>query len=204
MKVFASCDSTYFSQHSAEFIESSLLVGYEPLVLVINPTEEIKALDSPYVQYQYSDKTSKAFYASNRFLTASSFLTEEGLLITDIDCFFLKRMLPIKESIGLFLRPYEKHQEMKIAAGIVWLSGDSISRTFIDSVAQNISNRPELWYVDQLSLLEEYTKLEIPVFEFKERHMDWNFREDSFMWTGKGNRKYKNIKYLKKKKSFTT
>lgn len=202
MNVFASCDSVYFLEHSDAFINSALQAGYTPKILVINPTREIKNLNNPYVQYNYSNLQTKSFYASNRFLTGSNFLTEEGLLITDIDCFFLRKMPTIKESVGLFLRPYERSEQMKVAAGIVWLSGDAASRNFIQAVAENIYARKDAWYVDQLALYDEYKKLNTPVFRFQKYHMDWTFQEDSFMWTGKGNRKYKDVIYLERKKVY--
>ena len=40
------------------------------------------------------------------------------------------------------------------------------------------------------------------VEEFNEYFMDWNFRDGSVIWTGKGDRKFNNIKYVKAKKEF--
>ena len=57
------------------------------------------------------------------------------------------------------------------------------------------------WYADQIALYSSYQELKdkVSCFKFNISHMDWEFSESSYIWTGKGNRKYKNKKYLKRK-----
>lgn len=197
VKVFAACDSKYFNEHGRAYIASAKSVGYDPTVLILNPTEDLIGL--PNTEVRYSTRNDKTYYACSRFLWGCQFLPEEGMFITDIDCFFLKKVPPVLESIGLFLREYERFQRMKVAAGLVWLSGDKRSQEFLEAVSKNILKRDQYWYTDQLALYEEYKNVDYPVHCFRKRHMDWDFNEDSFMWTGKGNRKYKNLQYLARK-----
>jgi hypothetical protein len=204
VKVLASCDSTYFLEHHKAFYCSAVEAGLEPIINVINPTEEVKFLGDQLtgIDYSYYKNPSKPFLASNRFIIAEEYL-KEGLLITDIDCFFNKKIPKISEDIGLFLRENNKFKGMKVAAGILWLSGNLKSRQFISAVRNKLLKRNMEWYVDQVAIYDTYLECRnnISVFKFTNTHMDWEFTENSYMWTGKGNRKYKNQTYLNRKRA---
>ena len=197
MKVLASCDSKYFEDHYSAFYNSAVKCGYDVHINIINPTDKLKNSNIKNVSYSYGPNT-KVFFACNRFLIAKNFL-EDGVLITDIDCFFNKRLPDIKEDIGLFLRP-QNPLHMKVAAGILWLNDTEKAKLFIENTEKRLEN-PTIWYEDQIALHRSYRELkkEISCFKFNISHMDWEFSENSYIWTGKGNRKYKNKKYLKRK-----
>ena len=185
MKVLASCDPIYYKEHSTAFINSCLDVGMQPVIrLAYNSTKE--------------------FYACNRFLVAEEYLEPAGVLITDVDCYFNKALPDIEEDVGIFLREYEKFPGMKVAAGILWLNNTEKARLFITRVREIITSQPLVWYADQLALYKAYNeyKNNTSFFIFDNTHMDWEFNDDSYMWTGKGNRKFHNTTYLKKKRHY--
>lgn len=204
MNVLASCDSIYFLEHYKAFYSSCVSVGYIPHIVIINPTEEVKSISKNLknISYMTYDSPSKTLYAINRFIIAEEFIGDEGVLITDIDCFFNKKLPEIKEDIGLFLREYENFEGMKVAAGIVWFGPTISGKKFAKLLKEKIMKKPWKWYVDQISLYETYkeVKQNTSVFTFNSKYMDWEFTEDSYMWTGKGPRKYKNLTYLNRKR----
>lgn len=204
MKVLASCDSIYFIEHYKAFYFSAKNVGYTPNIVVINPTEEVRRIGDTLDNISYITHRSpdKVYYSINRFMIAHSFIKDEGILITDIDCFFNKKLPEIKEDVGLFLREYEKFPGMKVAAGIVWINNTSNGLLFAEKLKNQINEKPKNWFVDQYALYEVYLNLKdsLSVFPFDKKHMDWEFTNTSYMWTGKGDRKYKNKEYLQRKR----
>jgi len=205
VRVFASCDSDYFHEHAAAWYYSAFRAGYTPIIEVVNPDEKVKNYverrKMANVHYVTVESPSKAFLCSNRFHNAHKYITDAGLLITDIDCYFQAMPAPYKEDVGLFFRP-ENPDHMKIAAGIVWYSGSPISLEFAKSVSEHIHQLPDQWFVDQIALLLSYVKFkdEATFFPFTQLQMDWEFQEGTYMWTGKGPRKHENKTYLTKKK----
>lgn len=204
MKVLASCDSSYFLEHYKAFYFSAIEAGMTPIINIVNPTKEVRLLaqELSNIDYTYYDNPAKALLASNRFIIAKNYLDENGLLITDIDCFFNRKLPKIKKDIGLFLREQNSFEGMKVAAGIMWLSGNLKSKQFISSVKKKILESRMEWYVDQKAIYDVYLQYEnkLSVFVFNNTHMDWEFTEQSYMWTGKGNRKYNNKIYLNRKR----
>lgn len=204
MKVLASCDSIYFLEHHEAFYYSALEQGLTPFINVVNPTKEVQNLVEKLENVDYSfykGTPSRASLACNRFFIAEDYI-EGGILITDIDCYFNKEMPHISEDIGLFLREEQAFTGMRVAAGILWLKGNTASRVFINAVTNNIRNLDRNWFVDQKAIYETYCKLkdDLSIFKFTNVHMDWEFTSESCIWTGKGSRKYKNKTYLERKR----
>lgn len=204
MKVFASCDSAYFIEHAPAWYYSALKAGYTPVVEVVNPNDKVKKYVErrglKNIHYIEVENPSKPFLCSNRFFSAEKYLDDKGLLITDIDCYFNGMPKAWTEDVGLYFRP-ENPDHMKIAAGIVWLSGSDVSREFIQHTGETIRNLADKWFVDQIALLMSWLvfRKKAKFFHFNSLHMDWEFNEGSYMWTGKGPRKYENETYLSRK-----
>lgn len=206
MNVLASCDSKYFIEHHKAFYRSAKSVGHTPFIVVINPTDQVREIASTLdnVSFMQYKEVSKVLYSVNRFIIAESFIgREQGVLVTDIDCFFNKKLPPIKEDIGLFLREKESFGGMKVAAGVVWFGPTEKGVNFCNTVKDKIMSKPWEWYVDQYALYETYLehKNNLSIFKFNMLHMDWEFTKNSYMWTGKGPRKYKNSTYLNRKRA---
>lgn len=203
MIVFASCDSKYLLEHGRAFIVSAYKVGFWAYINIINPTKEaFKLLDSLPCTYsiEYTINPTKTYYACSRF---HSFPVVEELLICDIDCFFNKPFDPPKEDVGLFLRENE-NEMMKVATGIVWYRDTDKGIEFSNEASINISKEPQEWFADQRGMYKTYLQFKdkIDFFRFDNKYMDWEFTKDSYMWTGKGPRKYRNKLYLEKKREY--
>lgn len=205
MNVLACCDSKYFLEHHKAFYLSAKKVSYTPHIVVVNPTREVKNISNNLenIHYIFQENPDIVQYSINRFIIADTYIGSEGVLITDIDCFFNKKLPEIKEDVGVFLREYEKFPGMKVAAGIVWLNSTEKGKLFAQELKNKINQKPKEWYVDQYALYETYLELKnsISVFTFSQEHMDWEFTNTSYMWTGKGDRKHKNVSYLKRKRN---
>ena len=198
MRVLASCDSNYFLEHHKAFYNSAIKNNYEPYIHIINPSEEVKDIAKNLKNISFEQgENNKVYFSCNRFLILKNFISPKGILVTDIDCFFNKPMPPIKEDVGIFLREYEPYPGMKVAAGLLWVNDTENSFTFTNRFVHNLKNQKKQWYADQYALYKTYNELKdtISFFYFDNNFMDWEFKDDSYMWTGKGNRKFKNINY---------
>ena len=164
MKVLASCDPIYYKEHSDAFINSCKHVGLDPHIEVLS-------------------EGTKEDFARNRFLIAEKYLEPDGVLITDIDCYFNKKLPPIKEDVGIFLREYENYPGMKVAAGLLWLNNTINAKTFILDVKDQLLDSREGWYADQIALYSSYNKFKdsMSFFIFNNNHMDWEFNENSYI-----------------------
>ena len=207
MRVFASCDSSYFHEHADAWYYSALKCGYTPIIEVVNADDKVKEIVEErkwnHVYYVEVENPSKSYLCSNRFHSAHKYLTNDGLIITDIDCYFNHNMPTPVHDVGLFFRPHNP-DHMKIAAGLVWYSGSDTSKEFASAVSDNINKLVDQWFVDQIALLLTFSqfKNKATFFNFTQQYMDWEFQEGTYMWTGKGPRKYENETYLSKKKEY--
>ena len=207
MKVLASCDSKYFLDHHKAFYNSALKNEYEPYIHVINPTEEVKTISKNLINISFEtvENPTKVYFSCNRFLVLHNFIKPIGVLVTDIDCYFNKPMPLIEQDVGIFLREYENYPGMKVAAGILWIKDTEKGLLFADTFINNLKNEKQQWYADQYALYKTYNELKdtLSFFYFDNNFMDWEFKDDSYMWTGKGDRKYKNTIYLNKKNEYS-
>lgn len=209
MRVLASCDSNYFLAFGRTFYTSAILKGYDPIINVINPTEEVLNLSFgiPNIDFTYSSNNRYTYYASNRFIIAPKYI-EDGLLISDIDSIF-RNPFPtddmakmIKTPIGLCRRAPKIPE---ILAGLVWYNGSKISHQFAEKasvILDELCAQDVEWGVDQTVLTNLYRKLDrkycypLRISGKKKVHMSYHMAEDACIWTGKGTAKYLNSTYL--------
>lgn len=175
----------------------------------------------------------RTYYACNRFIIAPKLFDavggghnpkEEkyeskitGMLITDIDCLFMKEIVPTYD-YGLFLRdPLPgtvgwEEEGTRVAAGIAYFNEEThwILQYVGQELEKYVLNNDLKWFVDQVTLhrvyvgankyIDECPQGYIPGFhKFTNEEMDWEFVEGSLIWTGKGNRKHDNPKYVNAK-----
>jgi hypothetical protein len=156
--------------------------------------------------------TIRTLYATDRFLSVMTQMIArpDQYLIIDTDCLIMK---PISESslhgdVGLFLRePLPgttgwEAQGTRCAAGAVYYSSRAMD--FAQAVANRIRQGPIAWFLDQVAISETYANMKdrYNYQYFDENFMDWEFKEGTTIWTGKGPRKYENETYLAKKSFF--
>jgi len=226
--ISTACDDRYLLNHAQELTVSCAINKNNFHLHMINPSEtsftyanklkiifnEITKNNVMKITYNYEklcddpDKI-RTYYACARFLVAP-LIIEQGvnLLLVDSDCFIMKPVIKPNTQIGLFLRdplPNTQGWEQegsKIAAGVVYYSHEAL--LFSKEVASTINRGPFQWFLDQRALNEIYQKYknELTITQFNNEFMDWEFVENTTIWTGKGQRKYTNQTYLNKKKEY--
>lgn len=216
--IFAACDSKYFIDHAVPFITSSSQAGFNTHVHVINPNEDvhkmaisINKVTENTVTYSFEERDvspleseqERAYYACLRFMTLPTLLeTADNVLTLDIDCMVMNNFEFPKTPLAYFPRPNETSEEMKVAAGAVFITNDAMNVAV--GIAETIGNLPLKWFVDQIALSHIFNQIPAEhVTEFDSGFMDWEFVDGTSIWTGKGPRKYDNKTYLAKKNEFT-
>ena len=153
----------------------------------------------------------RTYYACNRFLIAPSLLRAgQRLFITDIDCMFMKHVDEPDADVGLFLRDSLpgtfgwEAEGTKTAAGAVYYNNTMIGREFAECVSQAIGLGRWKWFSDQVALSQafEIYKQDIRFHCFDPQFMDWEFKEGTTIWTGKGPRKFDNPTYTAMQQKF--
>lgn len=219
--VFAACDSKYFVDHAGPFINSAHKSGKPVHVHVINPTKEVYA-DIEFYREKISTSMSftfndidlpedqdqrKCIYASLRFFILPFLLENiERIMVLDIDCLVMKDFEFPTKPCGLFVRKPVTYltdwikEGTKIAAGIVYFDNTYIDKT--RTLVEIINSLPNTWYADQVALnqllVEHIPREDVTVFNGN--FMDWEFRDGTVIWTGKGRRKYDDPVYLNAKR----
>jgi len=178
--------------------------------------EEKKYIIEPkFMDYVYDVKydTPKTYFSALRFLECGKIITQNlvPLLILDIDSVVNSEILIDDDiTLGLYLR--EKNitgsnayeiEGMKVAAGAVYLTPDA--EEFINEVRAYLFTNKLIWFCDQHALYNAYkvTKGKYKFIDFADKNViDWDFNENSLIWTGKGQRKYNNKTYLERKKKY--
>lgn len=209
--IMASCDSKYFENFAVPLIYSASEHDNNIHIHIINPTEQnistaetlIKKVKTKFTYtVENSENNSREYYSCNRFLIAPSFLTTANkLLIIDTDCLLMDKIEFPSADLGLFLRdPLPgtvgwEYEGTHVAAGTVMYTKNSIQ--FAEEVASFIKANKMIWFLDQVALWKTYCqyKENYSLYKFTEKEMDWNFKEGTKIWTGKGSRKYDNKVY---------
>lgn len=225
--LFTSCDSKYLKDHAQAYITSCaksqnnvhlhvvnatiedwthmqiLKIGYE----ILFPSGEMTISAEDTDINNLSQEQKRTYYACNRFVVTGSVLSAP-MMITDIDCLIMKHIEPLETDIGLFLREplpgvneWEK-QGSKVAAGVVYATPKS--KEFLEITAKIILGNELRWFLDQAALNASYEHFskKYSCTTFDPNFMDWEFVEGTTIWTGKGDRKYNNQKYLNMKKHY--
>jgi hypothetical protein len=221
--IFASCDKKYFLEHAEAFVTSAFAQGeiayvhcqdgYDENVLALGNDLSKRFPDFRVFHMDYRDRFPKAqprsVFAVGRFLFAKQVL-QNNLLILDIDSFIRK---PIewedfrKMDYSIFFRDplpgtvgWER-EGTRVAAGAVYVSRRS---KLMDRMTEILKLYPELpWFVDQIALFHAHEALEKDEHfcQMPKKYIDWNFTEDSTVWTGKGQRKHSK-EYLNGKSTY--
>lgn len=154
----------------------------------------------------------RTVYATDRFISVMTQMIArpDQYLIIDTDCLIMKHISEseLYSDVGLFLRdPLPgtvgwEAQGTRCAAGAVYYSSRAID--FAMNVANRIRQGPLTWFLDQVAISETYANMKdrYRYQYFDANFMDWEFKEGTTIWTGKGPRKYDNPTYVAKKNYF--
>tara|TARA_R110002153_G_scaffold69173_1_gene183199 strand:- start:16178 stop:16867 length:690 start_codon:yes stop_codon:yes gene_type:complete len=201
--VMAACDSIYFKDHATALINSANKIGKDIHIHVVNPTQTLRAPQNLNINvtfsYHKAKQISRAYYACIRFIIAKEILKHsKKLLIVDVDSIFKNDFDWPKTNYGYFPREH-KYRELQVAAGCVYFQEAAIET--LPQLENKIASLPLEWYVDQKAL-EWYFRnvIKDSITYFDDKFMDWEFKDNTVLWTGKGKRKTRNVTYLNAKK----
>jgi len=223
--IMASCDANYLHDHAKGLVSSCALAKNNVHIHVTNPTEKehryLEYLKAGYTMIysegtmtssydtidisKYNNNQNKTFYACNRFIVAPD-IVKSDVLILDVDCYLMQHIDPLDCDIGLFLRKELTVKEWnglagKVFAGAVYSSKNSLD--FITYAKDFILSNNLDWYLDQVALYESYKNFPNKRYHmFDNEFMDWDFKPNTKIWTGKGNRKFMNATYSDKLNNF--
>ena len=153
-----------------------------------------------------------AYYASARFLRMAELLRAPEavpVLALDADALAVGPLtldFSDKAETELCLRRRRSadagSRHLEVAAGAVWTRPTPRARTFMQAVADDLSDafaRGEAqWFIDQEVLARhvDAATAQAKVRNLKSKFADWNMGPDAVFWMGKGDRKYRDLRYL--------
>ncbi len=210
--VFASCDAEYFLQHAPAFCSSCSENGFDVHLHIINANDRVFYLlydiskkcktrvtftRSVIDTSKFTEEQERAYYACSRFLVLPEILkVAKKVLTLDIDCLVMKPFTFPQQNSGYFPRDYEHQPELKVAAGALYLTESAIG--ICHRIIEELNYLELRWFADQIAISRAFAD-DVSSFRFDNKFMDWEFSDNSCIWTGKGDRKYNNEKYLEKK-----
>jgi hypothetical protein len=223
--ILAAADHEYFKAYGYAFVKSSCYNGNKTHIhLLTKPkshAEEkelfgnLRSLKERFKNlftftldmYGYKGReefASARFHVAPIFMDmASRFEQPLNLMILDIDSVVRRYIQFPKAAVGLFFRePFGANEwerrGTRVAAGAVFY--DHTSTLFAKKVSDRIYDIDKKWFADQVALAEtaDEFKLASAIYDFsKDNHfLDWEFHDDGIIWTGKGDRKFNNKRYL--------
>lgn len=224
-QVFSCCDGRYFDLYADVFLASidKNSPGSKVVLCILNPLEgfedKIKLLSERLTattievrvfDVDLKDKTEderKAFYANYRFVSLADYLKDNRnqieTLFFDIDTLVKKDLAPVlnqygNSDIALHTRLDRKLTSRKTMAGAIFFSAQkkNVSQ-FIQALGKKVKEKIFAWYWDQETLYSQLCthRKKTKLAHLEQNCVDWEFNDDSIVWTGKGPRKDEDEKY---------
>jgi predicted Zn-dependent protease len=221
--IFFVADNAYFWEHARVLLAS--ITRQSPTakchIHVVNPGADVAAaLDQarkalPGLSYSHEradfggcdDTHVRTYYASIRFVRLAEIFAHAPAtyLCIDSDCIVRRDVtaapLPPGD-VGIRLR-YSDEPHASVAAGALVLRPTPAAGKFADRVAELISSVLETgeaaWFLDQVVLSQTVRELghgEVRFAQIDMAYVDWFFRDEALIWTGKGPRKFEDDRYV--------
>lgn len=209
-------DLTYL-KHLKTLLKSLSLTNSNPqvhltLINVKSQKKIIRSLKKIYkdIEFHFIEKTFnksqhlKAFCANYRPHAIQALLKNgyKKILYVDVDTLFRKNINGVADlfdnfDIKIHFRD-EDDRRFKVAAGVILVNNTNASVEFINDWSETISRQEKTWFADQITFYECYkkSKSDLLFTHLDKKFIDWDFKKESYVWVGKGNRKKKNISYL--------
>jgi hypothetical protein len=228
--IFAACDSKYLLDHAKGFITSCALAknnvhlhvtgpsqndhkylsflskGYK----ILSPETDMTTSYDDFDVSAYSPAQRKTFYACNRYMVAPD-VVKCDVLILDIDCFIMSNIEPFKADVGIFFRggtdgkdKWEREGNL-LAAGALYVAKNHLDFIiYTKNIIQEYIDKQEIrWFLDQVALIRAYKNFPNKNYAtITNEFLDWDFKEKTKVWTGKGSRKSLNPVYGHQHKEF--
>ena len=199
---------------------------HKPTQEVINLTCLLNATTNIRLTVSHSDfkiptepEAYRTYMACLRFLILPTILNYAGDVLTlDIDSIVVNDFeWPDRKKIGYFPRdPLPgttgfENIATRVAAGALFVSKECEHGVdFSNALATAITKNEPQWFLDQWAILMCVQDLKVPGIgvtddmftHFDNSFLDWDFKPDTKIWSGKGDRKYDDEKYLEKEEEF--
>lgn len=158
-----------------------------------------------------AEASKAAYYASARFLRMAELLHAPDavpVLALDADALAVGALtldFSDKAETEICLRrrrSVDGSRHLEVAAGAVWARPTPRARTFMRAVADDLAdafaNGGAQWFIDQEVLARhvDAATAQAKVRNLKSKFADWNMGADAVFWMGKGDRKYRDLRYL--------
>ncbi len=153
-----------------------------------------------------------AYYASARFLLMAEILASADavpVLALDADALAVGPLtldFSDKPETEICLRQRRNavvaSRHFDVAAGAVWARPTPRAKAFMHAVASDLmaafASGHAQWFIDQevLGRHVEAATAQAKVRNLKSKFADWNMGHDAVFWMGKGDRKYRDLRYL--------
>jgi hypothetical protein len=218
--IFTGCDGVYFDTY-AEIFTASFEINSPGQVIffsVCNPldsfADRIEALKARcgateivYETYttdlsELNEQSRRAYYANHRFIRLHDFVYRYGhdIIFLDIDSIVRNKLDSLHKyfldiDIAMRLRLNTRNINMKVLAAGIYIKAGKNSLRFLDELGKRL-NGACYWYADQVEIYNSLLSVKgIRVANLSARFFDYEFSDDSMIWTGKGNRKFLNERY---------
>jgi hypothetical protein len=133
------------------------------------------------------DRMRKTYFACARFIRLSEILSGPANVFSiDVDAIVRQNLPRLPADTDLYI-----HKNKQFLAGGVYLTGTDASFKFLQEYATRLKTSIEQDYI-YWSLDQDVLDQLVPNLQYKElprSFIDWNMKEDSYIWTAKGKRK---------------
>lgn len=170
--------------------------------------KELKSIYSPisfkYINKKFmTDADRKAFCSNYRVTFIKEILKNplESIIYLDADSIVRKEMslaeVNLDSDIEILFRKSDDDR-FKVATGAILVKNNPRSKRFFEEWEKNIQPKIYSWFSDQRTFYKTFLSLrdEVNIYPIDKRLIDWEFKETSIVWAGKGKRKYTNSIYL--------
>lgn len=203
-----------FHLHAINVPDENLIFFKENFKNIKITMDNIELDEAPDKTNQFS-KSKKASYCANIRVKIIHDLMVEGfkyILYLDADSIVLKdldklfRMIQ-SQNTEILIRTRDDGTRIhsKVLTGVIGINNNFNTLKFIELWKSLILDENSLykWYADQVMFTENMEKNIINITTLPWEYIDTHgFSLNSFIWSGKGNRKYNNVKYTKEMEKY--
>jgi len=172
----------------------------------------VEIWSDPRIEREMGELETVIFYQSVRFFRLPALLRSYNrpVAVLDIDSLVIQP-IPARpgNDVGLFLRLNEEKGRneyerlgMKVLGAMIYAAPSGVE--FFEDVSRYIDNHEPFYFLDQRALYETYlSRRNVRVFDIAETGwLDWTFKPGAVVWTAKGKRKRRNLKYVRERLKF--
>lgn len=163
--------------------------------------------DTPNKDIVFKKSKKECYCANIRANVLLNLLEKENkyILYLDADSIVRKDLnhllnLLKKNDIIIFRRDYQEEPRLKVLTSLIGLNNNNNTKKFIENWKHYMMQEKILysWYSDQLYFYETMNEMpDVSISTVPVAYVDSGFKNNSFIWNGKANRKHVNIIYQK-------